>query len=338
MKTGLNRIVWLVCLFAAARAQEALVTIDSEVDRSRIRIGDLVNYSVTLTRSPEVTVEMPPPAANLGAFEIRDYHVFAPEKMDGKVVERVTYTISTFDTGKFEIPPLTFRYTVPDDTTRYELQTRKLQIVVESLKPSEAGDIRDIKQPWEIPFDWRKWVVWSSVGFAGLLVLALLFYIWRRKRAGKGLLPEKVEPPRPAHEVAIEELDALQASSLLAEGKVKEFYIRLADIIRRYVEGRYYIFALELTTTELLQRLEEAEVEAEHRTLFRRFLEQCDLVKFAKYQPGEAEHAETLRLAYEIVEQTRLVYDTLPVSSEPEGTSQEEAQLAQEVEVEEGKS
>jgi hypothetical protein len=190
--------------------------------------------------------------------------------------------------------------------------------MVESLKPSEAGDIRDIKQPLELPRDWRKIIIWASIALAFLILLAISFYIWRREKMGKGILPIKVQPPRPAHEIAFEELNALKASTLLQEGKIKAFYIRLSEIIRKYVEGRYFIVALELTTHELVGELKGAEVEKPHIDLFLDFLESCDLVKFAKFIPGKEGIQANLTQAFDLVEQTKLIYDSHLESAGPD--------------------
>ncbi|NIR47832.1 protein BatD [candidate division KSB1 bacterium] len=340
-RTGIF-VLWVIACFfiAPLYSLQNSISIDSNVDKSTIRIGDLVKYTIVVTRSPDVEVEMPGLAANLGTFEIRDYQVHDPETIDGQTVDRIEYVISTFDVGEFEIPPLTFHYTLSGDSTRHELKTKALNITVESLKPSEAGDIRDIKPPLELPRNYRKFIIWGSIALGALVLIVALIYIWRRKRAGKGILPEKVEPPRPAHEVALEELNALKDSTLLAEGRVKEYYIRVSEIIRHYIEGRYFIVALELTTTELIENLRSAEIDVEHEHLIHEFLELCDLVKFAKFQPSEQENADVLDRAFEIVEKTKLIYDRPEEEtetseqevSESEASTTDEEVLAENVE------
>ncbi|TDI91232.1 MAG: hypothetical protein E2O77_07145 [Caldithrix sp.] len=295
-------------------AQEGSISIHSKVDKSTITIGDLVTYSIIVTHDAGVQVELPELGANLGAFEIRDYTVHEPFIENSKSVEQFDYIISTFDVGEFEIPPLSFYYSFPPDSIKHELKTKKLKILVESMRPSEEGDIRDIKAPLVLPKDYRKWIIWGSIGFAAILFAGILFYIWRRKRAGKGLLPEKIKPPHPPHEIALQELTALKGSSLLQEGKVKEFYIRISEVIRRYVEGRYFIVAMELTTFELIENLERSEISAEEISMFQEFLSTCDLVKFAKYTPTSAKNLVNLDKAFEIVECTKLIYE------EPEKT------------------
>jgi hypothetical protein len=214
--------------------------------------------------------------------------------------------ISTFDTGRYEIPPLRIQYQTPPDSTWQALTTQKLEIYVASILPSEAGDIRDVKAPLEIPRDWRQIMFIAAIAVTALAIAALI-YVWWRRRQGKSLIPTRQEPPRPAHEVALEALEKLRTSDLLQRGEFKIFYSELSDIIRRYIEGRYFVIALEMTTSQLLDNLRDADVEEEPRELIRALLEQCDLVKFAKYVPEAVESERALQLGFEIVEKTKLV-------------------------------
>jgi hypothetical protein len=295
-------LLFSFCLFA----QESPVAVESSLDKSNITIGDTVRYAVKLTRDKNVQVRWPALGANLGAFEIRDYQKPDPRQAKGRVVEEITYTISTFDTGRFVIPPMAIEYQTPPDSTWHQMQTEKLEIYVASTLPSEAGDIRDIKSPWELPRDWKLIIRIGLIVLAILLLAAVGFYYWR-KRQGKGILPERKEPPRPAHEVALEALRKLRESDLLATGQIKAFYIELSEIVRRYIEGRYFVPALELTTGELMGNLREVALDSDARDMLRDLLELSDLVKFAKYAPATEEHERALQLAESFVETTKLV-------------------------------
>lgn len=310
------------------QAQSGIPSVESKIDKNTITIGDVVTYSVTVTHNPDVKVDIPL-AGNLGAFEIRDYQQFEPQKVDGQIVEHIDYLISTFDVGDFEIPPLEIRYTLPGDSTQSVLRTSKLNIVVQSLNPSQDGDVRDVKPPQELPRDYSAYILWGAIAF-GIILLGLLgFYVWYRRRSGKSILPKKVEVPRPAHEIAFEKLRALDSSSLLEEGKIKEYYDQMSDIIRRYIEGRYFIVALEMTTFELMSRLRESEIEQEHIELIETFLSVCDLVKFAKYLPGKEEHRLTMDKAFDIVERTKLVYLDLEKDEASSGTEVEDQEAGE---------
>lgn len=290
------------CLFA----QESPVTVESRIDKSMITIGDTVRYHVRLTRAENVKVQWPALGANLGAFEIRDYDKPDPRKAKGRIVEEISYTISTFDTGRFEIPPLTIAYQTPPDTSWRQLPTEELEIYVASMRPSQDGDIRDIKSPWELPRDWKMIALAAGIGALVLLLAGIGYYFWR-KRQGKNLLPAKREPARPAHEIALEALRRLRESDLLATGKIKEYYVALSEIVRRYIEGRYFVPALELTTGELMGNLQTVTLETSAKEKLRDLLESSDLVKFAKYAPAPEEHERAFMQAEAFVETTKLM-------------------------------
>ncbi len=335
MRTGFarNRSVWpwaVAAFFAVSLMPQpgslfgqgsSQISIESRLDKSKIHIGDVVRYSVIITRSPEIEVKKPGLAANLGGFEIRDYQELKPVKREGRIVERVDYLISTFEIGEFEIPPLTISYRAVGDSVWKSLQSETLRLVVESMKPSEQGDIRDIKSPLEIPRDWfRTLAPWAAgVLLLGLVAAGVQFYRWRK--AGKALIPKRVEPPRPPHEIALEELAALRNSPLLEEGAYKEFFIRLSEIVRRYLEGRFYIDAMEMTTFEVLGQLRQVpDLETADIELITQFLGFCDLVKFAKYQPTQEEVERTVAEAEEIVRRTRIATIAREEEQEPEGS------------------
>ncbi|MBN2414998.1 hypothetical protein JXO52_04115 [bacterium] len=317
MTTGLNRTAAAGCLFlllAAAALGQTGVQVTSAVDRSRITIGDLITYTVTVSHPDTVEIEMPGPAANLGGFEIRDYRIEDPRRIRGGVVSEAVYTISTFVTGEFAIPPLTLHYRSEGDTLVKSMSTQEIPIVVESMKASEAGDIRDIKPPEEIPRDWRRIMILGAAGLLALLLIAAGIVYYRRRKAGAPLLPVKTAPPRPPHEIAREALDRLRQQDLPAQGKIKEYYIELSDIIRRYIEGRFYLVALEMTTTDVLEQLAAVNVSQEDHALFREFLQACDLVKFARYIPSNEAHVRRMDQAYELVDRTRILSVTADVS------------------------
>ena len=225
------------------------------------------------------------------------------------IVSGVQYTISMFFTGEFEIPPLTVAYYTPDDSTAKYLTTEKIKIVVESVKPSEAGDIRDIKTPVELPRNLWLLIRWFVLG-AGVILLTLVGYmIYRKKKRGESMFPTKPEIKRPPHEVALEALDRLKSSNLLQKGEIKQFYIEISEIIRQYIGGRYFIVAMEMTTTDVLAGLSEADVSDEEFELFQRFFFECDLVKFAKVIPTDEENEKIVNITYEIVNRTTVVFE-----------------------------
>ena len=152
----------------------------------------------------------------------------------------------------------------------------------------------------------------TSFGLAMIVIGTLnglpFYYYFKRKKEGKALLPRRQKPPRPAHEIALEALQKLAESDLLASGQIKQYYIELSEIIRIYIENRFYIVSLEMTTGQLLGEMELENLDPDYIKNVETFLVKCDLVKFAKYIPGDKEHKATTQLAYDFVEKTKLVF------------------------------
>jgi hypothetical protein len=132
-----------------------------------------------------------------------------------------------------------------------------------------------------------------------LIAAAVLIFIYlkNKKKAEEKL----VLPPRLAEAIARDALKALNEMRLIEKGLIKEYYIRLSDIIRTYIENRYKIFSMDRTTWELFQEMKSKRIERSHIDKINYFLEDCDMVKFAKYAPDQKEMEEIYKKAEEIV-------------------------------------
>jgi hypothetical protein len=135
-----------------------------------------------------------------------------------------------------------------------------------------------------------------------LAVLAVAAFVYFRKKK-----EEKQKPclqPKPAEIIAGEALNALREMRLIEKGLIKEYYIRLSDILRTYIENRYRVFAMDRTTWELFQEMKSKRIERQHVDKINNFLEDCDMVKFAKYTPDRKEIEEIYKSAEEIISLT----------------------------------
>jgi hypothetical protein len=158
-----------------------------------------------------------------------------------------------------------------------------------------ANDIRDIKPPIEIPNGWE-WL-WWTLGALALFAIASL--VWRHIH--KRMTRISIVPPVPAHIRAKQKLD--EALALISQPK--EFCILVSDTIRFYLEERFDFRAPERTTEEFLRELGGTNLlAAEQKESLGKFLESCDLVKFAKYEPRENELFELHGAAVRLIEET----------------------------------
>ena len=154
-------------------------------------------------------------------------------------------------------------------------------------------DIRDIKPPIDIPSGME----WLWPALAALFLAAILFVVWQMWKASRLHVP--VEPVVPAHTRAKEKLQ--KALELI--GQPKPFCILVSDTVRLYLEERFHFHAPERTTEEFLRELSETNLLTDdQKESLGRFLENCDLVKFAKYEPAENELRELHSSAVQLVE------------------------------------
>jgi hypothetical protein len=180
--------------------------------------------------------------------------------------------------------------------SRHQKRRRASLAAAVQMAPAatNVNDIRDIKPPVAIPNGWE-WVGWTLVMLG---VLAALFFAWKWWQKRRSQIP--LIPPIPAHVRARQKL--AEALALIAQPK--SFCIAVSDTIRLYLEERFDFRAPERTTEEFLYELQGTDLlAAEQKEKLGEFLECCDLVKFAKYEPGEPElrglHSSALRLVEE---------------------------------------
>jgi hypothetical protein len=173
-------------------------------------------------------------------------------------------------------------------------QSSRMTLAAASPSLALADELRDIRPPVEISSFWP-WVWWT---IAALVAGALAFWAWRAWQRRRDRVP--VEPVIPAHVRARRKLD--EALALI--GQPREFCILVSDTIRLYLEERFTFRAPERTTEEFLHELQGTELlTRDQKESLGEFLQRCDLVKFARYEPREPElrdlHASALRLVEE---------------------------------------
>lgn len=327
------RNVWMICFFllccpVISFCQQGEVSVESRIDKAEVSVGELVLYVVTVRHAPEIDVTMPPPGINLGGFEIREYNDLEPVEIDNIIERKVEYIIAAYDTGTYSIPPTGVLY-MASDSVQSVLMTDGVTIRVESILSGDMEDIIEIKDPIELARNWKTIIILSVAGLF-LVVFGVLGYLYyRQKKLGKSLFERKKEPEIPAHEEALASLNKLKGSSLLSEGNIKEYYVQLSDIVRLYLQKRYFKPVMEMTTTQSKAALAEENIGEEALPIIELFLDDCDLVKFAKFLPVETAHEEVLQSGFDIVNQTK-IETLIPVEEiQTEDKSEPVAELAE---------
>lgn len=298
----MSRITWL-CLVLPLNlaAQSIQPEITTDLDTAVITLGDRIHLSVTITHGEGSTVVWPD-SLDLGPFELVDSRQLPTRTRDSVSTSAAVFSITAFELGDLELGSFEIPVVGSDTTT---LATDGWLVTVESVGLDESGEIRSIKGPLDIERNWWLLVPWLLVAVA--IIGATVWWIRKRRSREADTATAPIVPARPPYEVALEALDELEQSGLLDRGEFKEFHIRVSDIIRRYLEGRYGIDALELVTDEVVEDMRVLGVDAEVVDTTRDFLAACDLVKFARHTPSPEASRERINTARSLVARTRPV-------------------------------
>ena len=281
------------------------------LDRKEPTIADRINLTIDVTADEDYEVQLPRFGDKLEQFGIVDYHTSQPVLV-GENKTRVTrsYVLEPFLSGEYVIPGMKIGFTKKGEKEpeQHEIETEEITISVKSLLPGNLEDlkVREIAGPVALPraaLPWM-WGVGVLVITAGtVLVLILVRRQRRRKQDAVAAIPP--------HEIAFRELAELVAQDLMKNGQIKLFYRRVSSILRTYIENRFGLRAPEQTTQEFLLSIGMSKaLQAEHQPLLERFLNHCDMVKFAELQPTTKEIQNTFDSCKDFIVATKEEQET----------------------------
>ena len=305
----LNFVLWAGCSRPAppppALPAGKDFAISAAMSTNQIRIGDVVDVTLTALHRDGTTVGFPNPARGKEVI-VRDAKTETEALPNGlrRTVQKLRLTSLTI-TNHIIGDKASIIISTPQGlqwTNSYPFLSLE---VVSALKPGEQ-DIRPAKgglAHWPAPPS--RWL-WYALAL--LAVLAAAFLALRQFLTTPRTILH-MAPPVPPHQIALEALAALRAKGWIEALKIEPFYVALSGIVRRYLEGRFGLRAPERTTEEFIRdALSSKKLSDAHRDLVAGFLEQSDLVKFARHAPGPADMHNALDSA------ERLVRETMPAA------------------------
>ena len=168
----------------------------------------------------------------------------------------------------------------------------------------DGQSLRDIKPPLEVPQALLLYFIGAAV-ILGFITVSAWFYLRKKPQTLPVPEDEEVDTPLP-HEVAYKQLAAIETSDLLKRGDMETYHTQIAYVLREYIGARYQLPALELTTTALLHAMLRAQISAQCVARVQQLLANCDMVKFATYQPELSEASNRVTDARWIVDETKI--------------------------------
>lgn len=302
-------LLTLLLLAGVARAQPvgladpAAPTVTVRAERSKAQLGESFHVWITVLHHADSTITLPTNSDLGGVFEVLDREELSGEEPDGLLKTTYDLTVAGFQLGKQAFPSFEVGYTVDGEVRR--VSTDALQIELTSVIGDGKEELRPIAPPVDVlQRDWR--ILWIACGaVAALLLIGIGWTMARRARRRRVAAsdPEVLARNLPPEEAALQRLRAL-AGQLDVED-VRPVFFALTDIVREYLGRRYGFDALELTTSELLETLDRRAGALAARDEIASWLDECDLVKYARVPVGRDDAVRALERAITIVERTR---------------------------------
>lgn len=219
-----------------------------------------------------------------------------------------TITITAFDSGRYIFPSIPI---LSSDSLLLTM-TDSLFFDVHTIAVDTTAAYKDIKGNVKVPFTLHEfWLYVKKYGvlifliavLIGLLIYFMVRWINKKSRSSLPVL-KRQKPKEKPHLIALRDLDRLKKKKLWEQGKVKEYYSELTDIIRIYLENRWDLNAMEMVSSEILEAITTIESAQQEANRLEKLFSISDLVKFAKWDPLPTDHDMAYKYAYEFVENT----------------------------------
>ena len=291
-------------VFAGSLAAQS-VSVEATIDSTQILIGEQANIEIKVAMDANQRAIFPMfPDTLVKGIEVLE--IAKPDTQylndNKRIMLKQRYTITSVDAELYYIPPLEV---LIDEESHYSkaLALKVYSMPVDTLNPDQFFGPKDIRQP---DFVWADWYLLIAL----LILLApfawALVYLGKRLRDNEPIIRKiKVEPKRPAHEVAIEAIQRIKEEKIAQkEENPKLYYTELTDAIRTYIMNRFGFNALEMTSGEIVDQLKEME-DAKGIAELKELFQTADLVKFAKHKPLLNENDANLVTAVEFINETK---------------------------------
>lgn len=319
-------IIWGLSL--AVWGQEALVS--ARLDTNAILIGEQAHLELQLSLPQGQTAMFPLFADTLTAqMPIVRKSAIDTLANENTLQLRQTLTITSFDTGYLRIPPIPFGIKSPADSSWQTIKSKATLLNVFTVAVDTTKDIKPIVMPIEQGYTLQEAFPWILATIAVAIVLLALWFYWRQRQGKKPLFTKKEAPLLPPHEEAVEALGQLRHEKLWQQGLLKPYYTRLTDIVRRYIERRFEIAAMEMTSHEIMEALQDHSQNTQALQKLESTFMIADLVKFAKGGASAIENDGCWHNCIDFVNETKQVAATTTESA-PEPTTASDTAAAQE--------
>ena len=245
-------IIWMMSVIGAVAVQPQ--SVEASIDHIEMLVGEQAHVTLKAVAKESAKVEFPqfqPTQYVTPGVEVLACQPQEDKQADEGFVERsMVYTLTSFDDTLYYIPPLTVKI----DGKPYESKSLALKVLTMEVDTAHADKFFPPKGVQENPFQWSEWspIFWLSVVL--LIILAITYYIYIRLRDNKPIITHiRIVKKLLPHQKAMKEIEQIKADKMVTAENSKEYYTKLTDTLRKYIEERYGFSAMEMTSSEIIE-------------------------------------------------------------------------------------
>jgi len=306
MKKLILSIFLFISIISSSIAQEVKIT--SSFDSTRIFIGDQIKFTVTVDQPSNLRLTLPVFKDTL----CKNIEIISGPRIDsissqnGRVKIIQKYLITSFDSGRYQVQPVFAETKNEGGLKRFYSDYSILKVLRVKIAPADTtAKIFDIIKPYKARVTIGEVLPWLLIAaITGVLIWTALRFLRKLKKSKTGI--ETFIPTDPAHVIAFRELESLKNEELWQKGEIKKYYTKLTEILRQYLENRFRVYSLELTTAETLESLVKTgfKKDGSYNNL-KTVLTGADLVKFAKFNPVASDNESHFQNSWNFVLATK---------------------------------
>ena len=293
----MKRIVISTYFILSALLSFAQSSVQAKIDPIEMLIGEQAQVTLTIQANDNANIDWP--KLQPRQMLVPGVEVISTQHPDAHTM---LITLTSFDGSLYHLPA----FTVKVDGKEVKSGDLALKVVEMEVDTTQLNKMFPPKDVQDNPFEWQDWSLSFWLSILLLLLVALTYYLYVRLRAGKPIITHiKIVKRLLPHQKAMKEIEQIKAEKMVTSENQKEYYTKLTDTLRRYIEERYGFSAMEMTSSEIIGRLMASGDQQSLNELTQLFMT-ADLVKFAKYSTMINENDQNLVNAIDFINQTKL--------------------------------
>lgn len=311
LKIRLKILTALMLILFANNLQAQNIEAFTKIDTNAISIGDQIGLELGIKLPLEFTAVWPTITDTI----TKNIEVISSGNIDTifdkkEMILTQKLTITSFDSGYFEIPGMEFLFGKSGDSLMYSSKAKSLFLNVYTPEVDTSQAFKVIKAPFSEPYTFMEIFPWVLGGILIIGLIIFLFWFIKRRKKNQPIFAAKPKPLLPPEVVALEKLETLRLSKVWQQGLIKKYHSQITDIVREYLDRRFNFDAPEMTSEEIIEELKNHKINEEALAKVSSAFKLSDFVKFAKAQPTALENDLSISHCVDFINETAFSPET----------------------------